>query len=128
MPRRVQGYLGADCSQESSALQFGVSAIRGESAFEYDYFQLPNVTSGMLSHSVEVRFEASWSSSNYGAWAAAKPELLLLKVTSDSLSISAAWSLLSCDPSQGSMSLATVLMLCSRICIGDTSKSKPPIR
>ena len=35
----------------------------------------------MLTHSVEVRIRASYQSNGYGEWAAARPELLLLKVS-----------------------------------------------
>ncbi len=50
-----------------------------ESSFEYDFFQLPEISPAMLTHSVEVRIRASFSSSGYGEWAASRPELLLLK-------------------------------------------------
>ena len=48
-------------------------------ARRYDYFQLPDISPAMLTHSVEVRVRASFSSEGYGAWAAVRPELLLLK-------------------------------------------------
>ena len=48
-------------------------------ACRYDYFQLPDISPAMLTHSVEVRVRASFSSEGYGAWAAVRPELLLLK-------------------------------------------------
>ena len=45
----------------------------------YDFFQLPDTSPAMLTHSVELRVAASFSSDGYGQWAAARPELLLLK-------------------------------------------------
>ncbi len=48
-------------------------------ARRYDYFQLPDISPAMLTHSVEVRVRASFSSEGYGTWAAVRPELLLLK-------------------------------------------------
>lgn len=51
-----------------------------EASFEYQYYELPEVSPAMLTHPVEVRFSISFSSSNYGIWTTAKPELLLLKV------------------------------------------------
>ena len=53
---------------------------KGEANFEYDFFQLPDISPAMFTHSVEVRIQASYWSSGYGEWAAARPELLLLKV------------------------------------------------
>ena len=55
---------------------------KDEANFEYDFFQLPDINPAMLTHSVEVRISASYWSSGYGEWAAARPELLLLKVWS----------------------------------------------
>ena len=51
-------------------------------ARRYDYFQLPDISPAMLTHSVEVRIRASFSSEGYGTWAAVRPELLLLKAGS----------------------------------------------
>ena len=47
----------------------------------YDFFQLPDINPDMLTHSVEVRIRASYQSNGYSEWAAARPELLLLKVS-----------------------------------------------
>ena len=47
----------------------------------YDFFQLPDINPDMLTHSVEVRIRASYQSNGYGEWAAARPQLLLLKVS-----------------------------------------------
>ena len=49
-------------------------------ARRYDFFQLPDTSPAMLTHAVEVRVSASFSSDGYGQWATARPELLLLKV------------------------------------------------
>ena len=76
----MQGFFGPDCSQQAAALVYSQQVSKAEAAFEYQYYQLPEVTPAMLTHPVEVRFSASFSSSNYGTWTAAKPELLLLKV------------------------------------------------
>ena len=79
MPRYAQGFFGEDCSNEAEHLQYGVPVTKPESNFEYDFFQLPEISPAMLTHSVEVRVRASFSSDGYGEWAAARPELLLLK-------------------------------------------------
>jgi hypothetical protein len=60
-------------------MEFGRPIITPESGFEYEFFQLPEVTAGMLTHSVEVQMAVSYSSTGYTEWAAARPELLLLK-------------------------------------------------
>lgn len=53
-----------------------------ESNFEYEYFMLPDITTDMLAkHNMEVRLEVAYSSSAYTEWAAARPELLLLKAS-----------------------------------------------
>lgn len=76
----MQGFFGLDCSQHAEALDYSQPLHVAESPFEYQYYELPSVTPAMLTHSVEIRFSISYHSSNYGPWAAAKPELLLLKV------------------------------------------------
>lgn len=70
---------------QSAPLEFGQQLSKEQSSFEYHYYELPAVSTSMLSHSVEVRFTISFASSNYGAWATSKPELLLLKVCHSSL-------------------------------------------
>ena len=77
-----QGFFGDDCSSEASHLEYGVQVYKEQSNFEYDFFQLPDISPAMLTHSVEVRIRASYWSTGYGEWAAARPELLLLKVRS----------------------------------------------
>lgn len=76
----AQGFFGDDCANEAEHLQYGVPVVKEASSFEYDFFQLPEISPAMLTHSVEVRVRASFSSNGYGEWAAARPELLLLKV------------------------------------------------
>ena len=71
-----------DCSQHAEPLQYGKTVHMDEAGFEYQYYELPSISPAMLTHSVEVRFSVSYFSSNYGKWASAKPELLLLKVWS----------------------------------------------
>jgi len=78
----TQGFFGVDCSSEASHLEYDVPVSKDEANFEYDFFQLPDINPAMLTHSVEVRISASYWSSGYGEWAAARPELLLLKVWS----------------------------------------------
>ena len=78
----TQGFFGVDCSSEASHLEYDVPVSKDEANFEYDFFQLPDINPAMLTHSVEVRISASYWSSGYGEWAAARPELLLLKVRS----------------------------------------------
>ena len=75
----AQGFFGEDCSNEAEHLQYGVPVTKAAASFEYDFFQLPEISPAMLTHSVEVRVRASFSSEGYGEWAAARPELLLLK-------------------------------------------------
>ena len=77
-----QEFFGDDCSSEASHLEYGVQVYKEQSNFEYDFFQLPDISPAMLTHSVEVRIRASYWSTGYGEWAAARPELLLLKVRS----------------------------------------------
>ena len=76
----VQGFFGEDCSSEATHLEYDVLVSKAEANFEYDFFQLPDISPAMFTHSVEVRIQASYWSSGYGEWAAARPELLLLKV------------------------------------------------
>ena len=76
-----QGFFGVDCSSEATRLEYGEPVSKGEANFEYDFFQLPDINPAMLTHSVEVRIRASYFSNGYGEWAAARPELLLLKVS-----------------------------------------------
>lgn len=76
----AQGFFGDDCANEAEHLQYGMPVVKEASSFEYDFFQLPEISPAMLTHSVEVRVRASFSSDGYGEWAAARPELLLLKV------------------------------------------------
>ena len=73
-----------DCSQHAQPLEYSKPLHVEESSFEYQYYELPSISPAMLTHSVEVRFSVSFSSSNYGKWASAKPELLLLKVSHSS--------------------------------------------
>ncbi len=61
-------------------LAYGISVAKANASFKYDFFQLPDFNPAMLTHSVEVRIQASYSSDGYSEWAAARPELLLLKV------------------------------------------------
>ena len=75
-----QGFFGDDCSSEATHLEYDVPVSKAEANFEYDFFQLPDISPAMFTHSVEVRIQASYWSSGYGEWAAARPELLLLKV------------------------------------------------
>jgi hypothetical protein len=78
----LQGFFGEDCSQHAEALAYDKPLHVEESAFEYQYYELPEVSPAMLTHPVEVSFSVSYFSSNYGYWTTAKPELLLLKVGS----------------------------------------------
>lgn len=78
----AQRFFGPDCSIEAHPLEFGKSLQMPESNFEYEYFMLPDITPDMLAkHNTEVRLEVTYSSSAYTEWAAARPELLLLKAS-----------------------------------------------
>lgn len=70
---------------QATPLSYGTPVVQQETAFEYEYYELPPVTHAMLTHSVEVRFSASFSSRTYGTWTAARPELLLHKVNRNPL-------------------------------------------
>lgn len=74
----MQGFFGKECESEALALEYNKSVIKAEAAFEYDYYSLPEVQG-----SVEVRVQASFSSSGASYWVA-RPELLLLKVVASS--------------------------------------------
>ena len=48
----------------------------------YEYFHLPRITEAQIKNSVELVLSASFSSSEgYSEWVAARPELLLIKVS-----------------------------------------------
>lgn len=78
----MQGFFGETCADHAEPLAYDNPLQVEEKSFEYQYYDLPSVTPAMLTHSVEVRFAISHSSSDWGIWANAKPELLLLKVRS----------------------------------------------
>lgn len=75
----MQGFFGRECESEALALEYNKSVIKAEAAFEYDYYSLPEVQGSEVQGSVEVRVQASFSSSGASYWVA-RPELLLLKV------------------------------------------------
>lgn len=75
----MQGFFGKECESEALALEYNKSVIKAEAAFEYDYYSLPEVQGSEVQGSVEVRVQASFSSSGASYWVA-RPELLLLKV------------------------------------------------
>ena len=78
---RMQGFFGRACENEALALEYNKPVIKDEAAFEYDYYSLPEVQGSEMQSSVEVRVQASFSSSSVSYWVA-RPELLLLKVAS----------------------------------------------
>lgn len=48
----------------------------------YEYFHLPRITEAQIKNNVELVLAASFSSSEgYSEWVAARPELLLIKVS-----------------------------------------------
>lgn len=65
---------------QTAALVYGSQITKPASSFEYEFYELPPISEAMVSHPVEVRFTASFESSTYAPWTAARPELLLLKV------------------------------------------------
>ena len=81
----MQGFFGKECESEALALEYNKSVVKAEAAFEYDYYSLPEVqgseVQGKGNGNVEVRVQASFSSSGASYWVA-RPELLLLKVAS----------------------------------------------
>ena len=86
--RCIKHILSQPCLISSTSPHTGICGSSSECAARilhlmrrYDFFQLPDINPDMLTHSVEVRIRASYQSNGYGEWAAARPELLLLKVS-----------------------------------------------
>lgn len=79
----AQGFFGRECENEALALEYNKPVIKDEASFEYDYYSLPEVQGSEVQGIVEVRVQASFSSSRASYWVA-RPELLLLKVASNS--------------------------------------------
>ena len=77
----MQGFFGRACENEALALEYNKPVMKAEASFEYDYYSLPEVQGSKVQSSVEVKVQASFSSSGTTYWLA-RPELLLLKVTS----------------------------------------------
>lgn len=50
----LQGFFGADCGNEAARLAFDMPLQRVDAAFEYDFFQLPDLNPSALTHSIEV--------------------------------------------------------------------------
>ncbi|EIE26855.1 hypothetical protein COCSUDRAFT_39831 [Coccomyxa subellipsoidea C-169] len=61
----AHGFFGEDCSNEAEHLQYGVPVIKPESNFEYDFFQLPEISPAMLTHSVEGDLHSEPHTANY---------------------------------------------------------------
>lgn len=74
----LQGFFGTECENEALALEYNKSVTKAEASFEYDYYSLPEVQASELENTVEVKVQASFSSSAASYWVA-RPELLLLK-------------------------------------------------
>lgn len=80
-PATLQGYFGRECANEALALEYNKPLLKEEAGFEYDYYALPKLADSEVHNTVEVKVQASFSSSaGYSAWVSARPELLLLKV------------------------------------------------
>lgn len=78
----LQGFFGKECANEAVALEYNRPVIKAESSIEYDYYALPAVADSELHNTVEVKVQASFSSSSgYSDWVSARPELLLIKVS-----------------------------------------------
>lgn len=56
----LQGFFGADCGNEAARLAFDTPLQRVDAAFEYDFFQLPDLNPSALTHSAEVRGSNSY--------------------------------------------------------------------
>lgn len=79
---KLQGFFGKECANEALALEYNKPVSKAEALFEYDYYSLPQVAAAELQNTVEVKVQASFSSSDgYSDWVSARPELLLLKVS-----------------------------------------------
>lgn len=75
-----EGFFGRECANEASALVYNTPLIKEEANFEYDYYSLPQVAAAELQNTVEVKVQASFTSTDgYSDWVSARPELLLLK-------------------------------------------------
>ena len=56
VPRAArQGFFGADCGNEAARLAFDAPLQRADASFEYDFFQLPDLSPSALTHSIEAR-------------------------------------------------------------------------
>ena len=53
----IQGFFGADCGNEAARLVWDTPLKRENAAFEYDFFQLPDLNPSALTHSIEVRLQ-----------------------------------------------------------------------
>ncbi|KAK9843435.1 hypothetical protein WJX81_002486 [Elliptochloris bilobata] len=74
-----KGFFGADCGNEAARLVWDTLLARENAAFEYDFFQLPDLNPSALTHSIEVSIKASFRSAGYGQWSVSRPALLLLQ-------------------------------------------------
>ena len=62
-------------------MEYNKPLLKEEAGFEYDYYALPKLADSEVHNTVEVKVQASFSSSaGYSGWVSARPELLLLKV------------------------------------------------
>ena len=64
----MQGFFGADCGNEAARLVWDTPLMRENAAFEYDFFQLPDLNPSALTHSIEVRLRSIFPKKRYGAW------------------------------------------------------------
>jgi hypothetical protein len=71
-------YGGADCSLYSKEIQYNATIERDTSpVFEYEYFNMPEITERMLSGNVDIKITAIASSTKWYEHISARPEILL---------------------------------------------------
>ncbi|GMH37182.1 hypothetical protein BSKO_05055 [Bryopsis sp. KO-2023] len=74
-----RGYFMDDCSGTSKKLAFNEPYEQSEKRLEYEYFQLPKISTMSTGHNVEMSVEAQFFSESYPSFISISPRLLLLK-------------------------------------------------
>ncbi len=73
-----ENYGGADCSMYSKEIPYNSTIERNTSTkFEYEYFNMPEITETMLSGNVDIKITALTSSNLWNEHISARPEILL---------------------------------------------------
>ncbi|KDD73492.1 hypothetical protein H632_c2121p0 [Helicosporidium sp. ATCC 50920] len=72
-----EGFAGRDCARQMAKMELRKAVQAAPAAFEYAFFDLPELPRGLLQGSGELAVNASFSTSPYGAVAKVHPLLLL---------------------------------------------------